>query len=188
MADGMGMTKPSIPVPAAASLVREPRAFTRLAPLIVTAEPVELDVRGRALLAAEVMDHIPALVRALVNHTIALQNRRGLESGNRQPIQLSVLNRRRRAARTWLLAIVGGDIDRATLHAVSRQWLPTLAGNVDDAAEVRRQAASCIEFVRGAITGLLFDSPTENLLGHARALHVLELVLGLHLAAIAADS
>jgi hypothetical protein len=34
----------------------------------------------------------------------------------------------------------------------------------------------------------LFDAPTENLLGHARALHVLELVLGMHLAAIAADS
>ncbi|MEI6130522.1 MAG: hypothetical protein WCR59_10695, partial [Planctomycetota bacterium] len=68
---------------------------------------------------------------------------------------------------------------------VAHQWLPTLAGNVDDPAELRRQAASCIEFVRGAITGLIFDAPADNLLGHARALHVLEIVLGLHLAAVA---
>ncbi len=176
---------PHFPVSQATPTVREPRAFTRLAPLIITAELPELDLLGRALLAAKAADDIPMLVRALVDHTIALQNRRGLETGNRQPILVSVLNRRRRAARTWLLAVVNGEIERTTLYAVAHQWLPTLAGNVDDPAELRRQAASCIEFVRGAITGLIFDAPADNLLGHARALHVLEIVLGLHLAAVA---
>jgi len=178
------MSKPSIPVPATAQLTREPRAFSHLAPLIVTAEPPAIDVGGRAFLAAKVGDSIPALVRALVDHTIALQNRRGLESGNRQPIQLSVLNRRRRSARIWIQSVISGDVDRATLHAVATQWLPTLAGNVPDRQSMLRQARSCVEFVRGSLTGLVFDAPAENLLGHARALHVLETVLGVHLAAV----
>ena len=177
------MTKSSTS-PVSAPLTREPRAFSHLAPLLVTTEPPVVDAGGRAVLAAKTGEHIAALVRALVDHTIALQNRRALETGNRQPLQVSVLNRRRRAARSWVQAIIGGDVTRPTLHAVAHQWLPTLAGNIPDHRAMLRLANSCIEFVRGAITGLIFDLPAENLLGHARALHVLETVLGLHMAAV----
>jgi hypothetical protein len=179
------MTKPShLSVSSAATLTREPRPFAYLSPLLVTAEPPELDVGGRAVLAAKVGEHVAALVRALVDHTISLQNRRALETGNRQPIQLSVLNRRRRCARAWVQSIVSGDLDVATLHLVATAWLPTLAGNVADRKVLLRIATSCVEFVRGAITGLIFDQPAENLLGHARANHVLETMLGTHLAAL----
>jgi hypothetical protein len=178
------MTKSPFSVPAAAPSTREPRAFAHLAPLLVTAEPPALDVGGRAFLAAKTGDHVAALVRGLVDHTIALQNRRALESGNRQPMQISVLNRRRRCARAWIQSIVSGDVDRATLHSVANHWLPTLAGNVADRRSMLRQVVSCFEYVRGALSGLIFDAPAENLLGHARALHVLETVLGLHLAAV----
>ena len=147
------------------------------------AEPPVIDQGGRAVLAARVGEHVPALVRALINHTIALQNRRALEAGFPRPISMSVLNRRRRVARSWIQAVVGGLADVPTLHAAASQWLPTLAGNTPDTERLLKTAQSCVEFLRGSITALLFEHPTENLLANARALHVLELVLASHLAA-----
>jgi hypothetical protein len=180
----MGMTKSAHPrVSAGAAPRREPRAFSYLTPRLVTAVPPAIDLGGKAVLAARVNDYVPALVRALVDHTIALQNRRGLESGNRQPIQLSVLNRRRRAARAWVQAVLSGAVDQPTQHAVATQWLPMLAGHGRDPEVVLRTVRSCFEFLRGALVGVLFDEPAENLLGHARALNVLETVLAVHLAA-----
>ena len=96
------------PVSAGPAPRREPRAFSFLTPRLVTATPPAIDLGGKAVLAARVNDYVPALVRAIVDHTIALQNRRGLESGNRQPIQVSVLNRRRRAARARVQAVLSG--------------------------------------------------------------------------------
>ncbi len=171
------------PVSAAPAPRREPRAFSHLTPRLVTHEPPVIDLTGRAVLAARCNDYVPALVRALVDHTIALQNRRGLESGNRNPIQLSVLNRRRRAARAWVQAVLSGAVDQPTQHAVATQWLSTLAGHSSDREVLARTTRSCIEFLRGAVVGVLFDEPADNLLGHARALNVLETVLGVHLAA-----
>lgn len=177
------MTKPSSPEVAPAATSREPRPFSHLRPRLFTVDPPSIDVGGRAVLEARTAEFVPALVRALVDHTIALQNRRALVSGRSQAIALSVLNRRRRAARAWLQAVIAGAVDRATLHAVASQWLPTLAGNLPTPAGALATGRSCIEFVRGALTGLIFDTPAENLLGHARAQHVLETVLATHLAA-----
>jgi hypothetical protein len=179
------MTRQANPsVSAAPAPTREPRPFSFLVPRLVIAEPPAIDAGGRAFLAAKTTEFVPALVRALVDHTIALQNRRALESGNRQPIQLSVLNRRRRSARSWIQAVINGAVDLPTLHSVATQWLPMLAGH-SPAPEVQlRLARSCVEFVRGALTGLIFDQAAENLLGHARAQHALETVLAAHLAAV----
>lgn len=189
MADGIGMSKVVRPVvvdsqPANGSASpRVPRAFSFLKPRLVTAAPPEIDVGGRAVLAARVQECIPALARALVDHSVAMLNEHGLSIGNRQPIQLSVLNRRRRAARAWLQSVVSGQVDLPTLHAVATQWLPMLAGHGRDPETVRRTIRTAVEFVRGTVTGALFDEPEDNLLGHARALHVLETVLSVHLAA-----
>ncbi len=180
------MTKPVVSdaydAPAA---VREPRPFLYL-------EPARLPLRAdRALatdgryLEAAAGHSVPALVRSLVDYTIALQNRRALERGNPQPIQLSVLNRRRRAARSWILAVLAGKVDAAPQHAVATQWLPMLTGTGPDLTKATRPGRTLIEFLRGSITACIFDDPAENLLPHARALHVLETVLSVHLAAIA---
>ena len=168
-------------IPAA---MREVRPFLHLEPARAAWKDVPVDVVGLARLEACVTPSIPQLVRSLVDFTIALQNRRALERGHAQPIQLSVLNRRRRAARSWLLAIVGAKADAATRHAVATQWLPMLAGSGPERARAVATGRALIEFVRGAITACVFDEPAENLLGHARALHVLESTLAGHLAGL----
>ncbi len=167
------------------AIAREPRPFLFLEPARVPSRPVDLDAIGLDRLFGEVADAVPSLARSLVNFSIELQNRSMLERGNRQPIQLSVLNRRRRAARAWLNAVVAGQIDAATQHAVSTQWLPVLCGTGPEARPAAGVVSKFIEFVRGAIAAHLFSEPCENLLPHARALHTAETVLGVHLAAAA---
>ncbi len=168
----------------APAAVREPRPFLFL-------EPARLPLRDDPSVAANchyleaAAGHsVPALVRSLVDFTIALQNKRALEVGNPQPISVSVLNRRRRAARSWLLAVLAGRTDAPTRHAVATQWLPTLTGTGPDFGKAVRPARTLIEFVRGAVTACIFDEPAADLLPHAKALHVLESVLSIHLAAV----
>lgn len=168
----------------APAAVREPRPFLQLAPARL---PLPADISfgdDCRYLEAAAGFSVPVLVRSLVDYTIALQNRRAIERGNPQPIQLSVLNRRRRAARSWILAILAGKVDAGTRHAVSSQWIPTLLGTGPDLTKAAVPGRTLVEFVRGGITACIFDEPAENLLPHARALHVLETVLSVHLAAI----
>jgi hypothetical protein len=163
---------------------REPRPFLFLEPARLPLREASVDPTGQQRLEAAVLPQIPQLVRSLVDFTIARQNRRAQQRGRPQPIPMSVLNRRRRAARTWLLAIAAGQCDGATRHAVATQWLPMLCGTGPDLAEVARPGRVLVEFLRGALTACLFDAPTENLLPAARALHVLETTLATHLAAL----
>ncbi len=125
----------------------------------------------------------PVLVRSLVNYTIELRNQQNRRAGFNQPIVLSVLNRRRRSARAWIQAILAGKVDRATLHAFTRTWMPQLAGTGPDIFRAAGASRRCVEFLRGAITALIFDRPANNLIPHARALRALETVLGVHLQA-----
>lgn len=183
MVDANGMTKSVVSVENdVQAIAREPRPFLFLEPARLPLRPVAIDPIGLERLDAEVGEAVPALARSVVNYSITLQNRSALERGNRQPIQLSVLNRRRRAARAWLNAVLAGQTDAATLHAVGTQWLPVLCGSGPDARPAPAVARRFVEFVRGAITAHLFSEPCENLLPHARALHVLETVLAMHLA------
>ncbi|MCC7396311.1 MAG: hypothetical protein IT455_04525 [Planctomycetes bacterium] len=167
-----------------ATALREPRPFLHLEPARLPVRDSEPDTIGLARLDAAAAPSIPALVRSLVDHTIARQNRRGFEVGNPQPIQVSVLNRRRRAARSWLLAILAGKVDGATRHAVASQWLPVLTGSGPELGRLAHPARQLIEFLRGAITACIFDEARDNLLTDARALHVLEATLAVHLAAV----
>lgn len=164
--------------------VREPRPFLYLEPARLPRRDEPLDPVGRDRLEAVLTPAIPQLVRALVDFTIALQNRSALERGHAQPIQLSVLNRRRRAARSWLLAIAAGKIDAATRHAVATQWIPTLVASGPELGRATGPGRRLLEFVRGAATAWLFDEPAESLLPHARALQVLETTLAVHLAGL----
>jgi hypothetical protein len=163
---------------------RQVRPLAFLQPARLPLKDPTVDTRGVVHLDAAASPSIPALVRSLVDYTIALQNRRALERGHVQPIQLAVLNRRRRAARSWLLAIFAGKADGATRHAVATQWLPTLTASGPQIENAIAGGRVLIEFVRGAITACVFDEPCANLLDHARALHVLESTLAAHLAGL----
>lgn len=166
----------------APAAVRVPRPFLFLSPArlpVTTGASFANDVR---YLEAAAGQWVPVLVRSVVDHTIALQNKRAIERGNPQPISMSVLNRRRRAARAWLLAVLAGKCDAETLNTVRTQWMPMLTGNGHEAAKASRWSRSVIEFVRGAVTACIFDEPAADLLPHAKALHVLETVLAAHLA------
>jgi hypothetical protein len=163
---------------------REVRPFLYLEPARLPLKDARVDVAAIGWLEQAAAPWIPQLVRSLVDFTIARQNRRALERGPVQPIQLSVLNRRRRAARSWLNAIVAGKTDAATRHAVATQWLPLLTATGPDLRASARFSRAIVEFVRGAITACVFDEPDDCLLPHARALHVLESALAAHLAAV----
>jgi hypothetical protein len=176
------MTKSALLTGTEAAL-REVRPFLYLEPARLPLKDARVDERGQALLEDAATPALPQLVRSLVDFTIARQNRRALERGPVQPIQLSVLNRRRRAARSWLNAIVAGRTDAATRHAVATQWLPLLTATGPDLRLAARYGRALIEFVRGALTACVFDEPTDCLIPHARALQVLETTLAAHLAA-----
>ncbi len=178
------MTKSTALAKDATAPLREVRAFLYLEPARLPLKDETPDAIGSEFLANVVLPAIPYLVRSLVDYTIALQNRRALEVGHVQPIQLSVLNRRRRAARSWLLAIMAGKRDGAVRHAVASQWIPTLTGTGPEFARAAVPGRRLIEFVRGALTACVFDEPSENLLSHAKALHVLESTLAVHLAGL----
>lgn len=169
---------------AASAVVREPRPFLYLKPARWPLPHAPSDAAGRALLEAAVAPFVPQLVRLVVDHTIERQNRRARARGHAQPIHVAVLNRRRRAARSWLLAIAGAAADAPTCHAVATQWLPLLCGTGPDLGGVVRPGRALIEFVRGAVTACLFDAPAANLLPAARALHALEQTLAAHLAVL----
>lgn len=178
------MTKSTVPVKDASAAQREVRPFLFLEPARLPLKETTADPIGRLRLEASVAPSIPHLVRSLIDFTIARQNRRALERGHVQPIQMSVLNRRRRAARSWLLAIVAGKADAATRHAVATQWIPVLTGTGPELARAATAGRVLVEFVRGALTACVFDEPCDNLLEHAKALHVLESTLAAHLAGL----
>ncbi len=178
------MTKSVTSAKGTVSDVRELRPLLYLRPARLPLRDAAVDKIGVARLDAAMSPSIPHLVRSIVDFTIELQNRRALERGNPQPIHLSVLNRRRRAARAWLLAIAAGKADAATRHAVSTQWIPLLVGSGPEITKATQPGRAVMEFVRGAITACVFDEPAASLLPHARALHVLEQTLAAHLAAL----
>lgn len=179
------MTKSVVNVPdGAASATREIRPFLFLEPARGADAGVAPDPLGLDQLDAMVGDDAAALARSLVQFSIELQNRSMLERGDRQPIRLSVLNRRRRAARAWVNAVLAGRVDEATRHAVCTQWVPLLAATGPDLRPSVALGRKFVEFLRGAITGRIFVEPAESLLPHARALHAAEAVLGTHLAAL----
>ena len=171
-------------VAAPPATVPEPRPFLFLDPRPVGVNPPEIDARGLDGLAVAAACDVPLLVRGLVNFTIAQQNGTALETGRRTPIVMSVLNRRRRSARAWIMAILSGMVDRPTLHALVKTWVPHLTATGSDAKAALAPGRTCIEYLRGAITASIFEQPADSLLPHARALHVLDTVLGVHLAAL----
>ena len=130
------------------------------------------------------MDEVGALVRSLVNHTVAAQNERRRREGRALGVSVSVLNRRRRAARSWFVAILRGQVDRAPLHDVAHSWVPQLCGTGPDIRNANRPARSYFEFLRGLMTAHVMRRVADNLVPEAKALHALETILGIHLRAL----
>lgn len=163
---------------------REPRPFLRLEAIDVPRKLPPSARQGLPLLAGLLMDDVAALVRSLVNHTVAVQNEERRRRGRPEGVTLSVLNRRRRAARSWILTILAGQVDRGSLHAITRSWLPQLCGTGPGIRNAVEPAARYVEFLRGLMTGLVVRRVAENLVPEAKALHALETVLGIHLGAM----
>ncbi len=162
---------------------REARPFLYLDPKPISTEETRVEARDLELLDRAVSGRVASLVRSLVNHTIELQNEKNRNIGRTQPIAVSVLNRRRRSARAWILSVLAGKTGADTLHAFTHTWMPQLAGTGPDIARAAGTGRRCIEFLRGMITALIFDQPTDNLIPQARALRALETALAVHLQA-----
>jgi hypothetical protein len=141
-------------------------------------------VEGFVELEARVGPNIQLVVRSLVNYTVASQNRRLHEAGRTGGTTLSILNRRRRAARAWILVILSGELSDASLRSLTHSWLPQLSGTGPELALAVPAGMEFLEFLKGAITGLVMAEPKENLVPEAKALHALETVLGVHFQAL----
>ncbi len=139
---------------------------------------------GLELLVELLIDEVGSLVRSLVNHTVAAQNEQRRREGRAEGVTLSVLNRRRRAARSWIVTILRGQVDRATLHAVAHSWLPQLCGTGPTIRNAKRPARRYVEFLRGLMTAHIMHRVAENLVPEATALHALETILAIHLGAL----
>ena len=162
---------------------RERRPFLRLRPEVPRKLPPSAQ-DGVPLLAELLMDEVGSLVRSLVNYTVASQNEERRRAGRRQGVTLSVLNRRRRAARSWILTILRGQVDRFTLHSVAHSWLPRLCGTGPDLRSASKPTRRYVEFLRGLMTANVMRRVAENLVPEAKALHALETILGIHLGAL----
>ncbi|MEZ5963873.1 MAG: hypothetical protein R3F56_08520 [Planctomycetota bacterium] len=144
-----------------------------MAPSALPAEAV----RGLPRLRLRVEPVVPSLVRGLV----AMAAHPGSLSDDTIDL-VTALNKRRRAATEWLRAILDGAVDAATLRNVAEVWLPALIGGSREA--VRARAATCIEYVRGSMTGLVMARPEDNLVPEARTLFAIDSILAQHLGAV----
>lgn len=117
------------------------------------------------------------IARSLVEHSL-----RRMHSRFAPPI--TQVNRRLRAARLWLNAVLAGDVSPRTLGHVRDAWLPILSGVDDGDTLDPQEGRDTVEFLRGALCASIFDRPWPSLLRQARALHALETVLGAHLQAV----
>jgi hypothetical protein len=159
---------------------RERRPFQRLEPTSGGRGLPKWARPGLPVLEERLGDSVPLLVRALVNFTLARQARRG-HTVRAIPPTVSVLNRRRRAARVWVHALLAGRVDRDTLDAVAHSLLPQLAGTGPEVHRCEGLGRACFEFLRGAATALILDRPADNLVPEAKALAALDAVLAVHL-------
>ena len=164
--------------------IRERRPFLWLDAIDVPSNLPGSAVEGLSVLNDMVDGHVQSLVRSLVNFTVSSQNERHRREGRPLGVSLSVLNRRRRAARAWIVAILGGQVDRSALHAVAHSWLPQLAGTGPNIRYASRPARRYFEFLRGLFTAHVMRRAAANLVPEAKALHALETILGIHLRAL----
>lgn len=161
---------------------RERRPFAQLQPQAPQARGLIGEAaRGLPRLRLRCEPMVPVLVRGLVTLSESLAP---ATADGTSPI--NSLNRRRRAATEWLRAVLDGAIDPSTLHNVRLVWMPALTG-AGDVSTLTAHGRTCIEYLRGAMTGLVMCRPEDNLVPDARSLHTLETILALHLGAIEAN-
>ncbi|MDA0375108.1 MAG: hypothetical protein O2865_15090 [Planctomycetota bacterium] len=142
---------------------------------------------GLAALQRLASAHAARLGHELVQHTLRLR------SGSRAPFTrvppFSVLNRRRRAARLWVNAILGGDTSPATMRNLTRSWLPQLTGTGPEPRRAAPSGPGFVEFLRGALAAVTTpDGPVGDLTPVLEALNAGDHVLRVHLEAIVAEA
>lgn len=138
--------------------------------------------KGLALLQELASAAAPRIARSVVDWTLARDAAR--RRGRREAPPISVLNRRRRAARSWVEAILAGQIDAGTNQVFATAWMPQLAGTGPDLEQALPSTRELVELVRGAFAAAIFADPADNLVPCARAMHVVEVVLARELGAL----
>jgi hypothetical protein len=160
--------------------------FLRLQPRALPAAAAAELASSLPAFTAALDGAVPRLARCLVQFSVAASNARQRRAGRAAGVSTSVLNRRRRAARAWLEAVAAARVDAPALHAVATQWLPQLIGCGPDLHLAANPGRALVEFVRGLVAGCIFDTPGDNLLPEAHAVHAAETVLAAHLQAFQA--
>jgi len=135
---------------------------------------------GLPELEAYLGQQVPLLMRSLVDFTLVDSQDRT----SRRAVSASVRNRRRRCAGLWIHAILAGSVEPGMLESLVHTWGPQLAGTGPLPARALRKTKNCLEFLRGAMTGMICSLPEANLVPQAKAIHCLETVLAIHLRAI----
>jgi hypothetical protein len=143
-------------------------------------------IHGLAELELFVADSVQLVVRTLVEHVGFVEIERQRAAGRRpESVPLRLLNKRRRAARSWIISILQGKIDRATLFALATTWVPDLTSRGGRFPAATITSRYLVELLRGAMTAHIMDTPANNLVPQAKALHAMESVLRVHLSALA---
>ncbi len=156
---------------------REARPFVWLEPAQIPESLPSSAAAGLPELQAYLGTEVQLLMRNLVDFSLvsSVDRTRSLAPS------ASVLNRRRRSAGLWINAILAGNIDKSTLHSLIHTWGPQLAGSGPDRELTLRQTGAFVEYLRGAMTGMICSQPEANLVPQAWAIHCLETVLAIHL-------
>jgi hypothetical protein len=139
---------------------------------------------GVAALQRLAFEHAARISHELVQHTLRLRPGSSVPFLRVPPF--SVLNRRRRAARLWVNAVLVADTSPETLRNLTRTWLPQLTGTGPDPRLAAPSGPGLVEFLRGALAAVASpDGPVEDLSPLFDALHAADQVLRAHLGAIA---
>ena len=165
-------------------VAKDRRPFLTLEPVAIPDELPPEVVSGLTILNELVENDVQLVTRAIVGYTVANQIREQRAIGRTQGVPISVLNRRRRAARAWIVAILQGNVDAPNLRVVTSNWIPQLTGTGPDVTDAVCAGETLIEYVRGVISGSVMTDPADNLVPHAHALHALDTILGIHLQAL----
>ena len=169
------LTNPLGPGSSAASLIQPVRPGGVL--------PASVD-EGLGYLQFLIGEHDEILARALFAYSLRRSSRRSVPFEAR--LSFAVRNRRKRAARLWVNALLGGDVRPQTLRTIAGSLVPQLAGTGPDAWRATTAGRDFVDHLLGSATAMVMDRPRPCLIRHAKALHALESILALQLGAILA--
>lgn len=121
-----------------------------------------------ALLGSFLEGDLPWLSRALADEVGLLHLRRSDPLHRQRSVEVGVINRRRRAARSFFVHLFQGEIEENFLRTLRGAWLPEIL-NPDGSGTVGAQAArTFLDYAKGLLAGALHFDPNANLVPMVR--------------------